>query len=885
MSVWSRIANVFRGQRVNREIDEELETHVREAIADGYDPVEARRLLGPALRHREASRDARLVVWMESLRADAVFGFHQLKKARVTSAAAVLSLALAMGACMSAFRLMDALLLRPLPVAEPERLFIALREGPGPDGQPRTAESFSYPLFREMRAAVKGRAELLAISNATRTDITHAPNNEVEKAYRQYVSGWTFDSLGLRPALGRLFTEQDDAKPGGHPYAVLSHEYWTRRFGADPRVLGRTFRLGNAVYEIIGVVGEGFTGTQPGTFVDIFVPTMMNTPSIGSVNAFWIRTFVRPQPGTRPEPLAANMNAVYRAMEQERAKTFTNMPKHIASGYPRDRVVVEPASAGLSAMQRNYSLSLRTLGVLVGLVLLISCANIANLMTARATARNREMALRVSIGAGRARLIQMVLAESAWLAALATIAGGLFAAWSAPLVVRLINPPGDPARLNLSFDWRLLGFGVALAFAATVLFGLAPAFRASGVKPANALKGGDDPHARRRMMHALIAAQVAFCFVVLVVGTLFVSTYDRLIDQPSGYSSERLLALETVAARPQASVHWAQVASHLQSVPGVEAVAYSEWPIMSGEMSNNFISINGAPPSDILTFFLPVSPGWIDAMKIRLLDGRDFRPEEVNPGAVLVNQEFARRYFDGQNPVGKFFDVPQQDVPPQRHRIVGMVGDARYDSMRKPMVPVAYVPYQSVDAKGAPRPNARAAYMVRTTSTDPLALAPVLRREVSKVRSDFRVSNIRTQHEIDAAHTIRERLLAMLAMFFCATALLLAGVGLYGVLDYSVLQRRREIGIRLAIGARASNIVRSVTRDVFAMVLLGAVVGLAGGVASEKYIRSLLFGVKTTDLGMLLLPAAAILAVALLAAVPAIHRAIRINPAKLLRAD
>jgi hypothetical protein len=270
MSLLSRIANVFRGRGLSQEIDEELQSHIDEAIRQGREPAEARRAFGSALRHREESRDIRLIAWLDSLRADAVFGWRQLRKNKVTSAAAILSLALAIGACTSAFRLIDALFLRPLPISEPERLYAISTEGLDVDGKPLSGDSWSYPLFRLMRAAARNEAELIAISGAERTDLTYASDQDMEKAYRQYVSGWMFTSFGLRPALGRLLTENDDLKPGAHPYAVLSHDYWTRRFGRDPKVIGRTFRMGNDLYQIIGVSEAPFAGTETGTVTDIF---------------------------------------------------------------------------------------------------------------------------------------------------------------------------------------------------------------------------------------------------------------------------------------------------------------------------------------------------------------------------------------------------------------------------------------------------------------------------------------------------------------------------------------------------------------------------------------------------------------------------------------
>jgi predicted permease len=531
-------------------------------------------------------------------------------------------------------------------------------------------------------------------------------------------------------------------------------------------------------------------------------------------------------------------------------------------------------------MQKNYRVSLAALAVLVALVLLIACANVANLMTAQAAARAREMALRVSIGAGRWRLVQPVLVESAILAFLAAVLGGLFAWWSAPFVVSRINPPHNPARLSLPADWRVLGFGLVLTLGVMLLFGLAPALRASAVKPVSALKGGEDPHSRRRLMHALIAAQAAFCFLVLFVAGLFAATFERLSNRPTGFSAERLLTLDTVAQRAQPPVLWEQVAEHLRAVPGVEKVALAEWPLLGGGSGNSFVSINGAPPGPVLAYFLNISPGWIDAMKIPLIDGRDFRTSDTSLEVALVNETFARQFFNGERAIGKSFERGRE-----RFRIVGLVRDAPYHNMREPSLPVAYLPFHSIDAKGVPQPVRGGTFIVRTYSSNPLALASILRQEVPLARPEFRVSNIRTQLEINQSHTVRERLLAMLALFFAVVALLLAGVGLYGVLDYSVLQRRREIGIRMAIGAPAASIARLVTVEVFTMVLVGALAGVTLGMASVRYIEALLYQVKPTGLAMLALPAFTILAAALLAALPTVFHALRIDPAAMLRAE
>jgi len=881
MSLWSRIANVFRSDLLSREIDEELQSHIQEAIEQGRDPAEVRNWFGPALRHRDASHDVRAIAWLDSLRADTVFGLRQLKKNTVTSAAAILSLGLAIGACTSAFRLIDALLLRHLPVAQPELLYALSRHEIFFDGTPQTFDGWAYPVFRLMRAAVKNQAELIAISYAERTDLTYGSDQEMEKAHVQYVSGWMFGSLGLRPALGSLFTENDDLEPGAHPYAVISHDYWEHRFGKDRKVVGRTFKLGNRLYQIAGVAGESFTGTEPGTMIDIFLPTMMNR-FVNRSDSTWHRTLAMLKPGVAVEPIREKLDAISLAFEQERARGFTNMSKQSIENYLRQTVLLEPAPSGASDLQNDNRRSLVALAVLVGLVLLIACANVANLLTAQAAARAREMALRVSIGAGRWRLVQLVLVESAVLAFLAAAVGGLFAWWSAPFVVARINPPDNPARLILPADWRVLGFGLALTLGVTFLFGLAPALRASAVKPASTLKGGEDPHSRRRLMHALIAAQVAVCFLVLFLAALFAATFDRLSNQPTGFSAERVLTLDTVTERAQPPAFWDQVAEHLRTVPGVETVALAGWPLLSGNGWNDSISVNG---SEDLAYFLNVSPGWTDAMKIPFIYGGDFRASDTYPDAAIVNNTFVKRYFRDVNPIEKTFDQVEDEGGRQRLQIVGVVRDARYRGIRQPIPPVVYVPFHSIDNKGAVKTVVRGTFIVRTSGPNPLALASILRQEVHRAGSEFRVSNIRTQLEINQALTVRERLLAMLALFFAVVALLLAGVGLYGVLDYSVLQRRREIGIRMALGAQAADVARRVTVDVFSMVLVGALAGLALGMASARSIEALLYQVKATDLRMLVLPSLTIFVVALLAALPAVIRAVRIDPVTMLRAE
>jgi len=826
----------------------------------------------------------KLVSSPHSLHGDFVFGFRQIRKHKTLSAAAILSLALAIGACTSAFRLIDAVLLRPLPISHPERLYDLVRRGVDPGGHFRLSDSEDYPLFQKLRAAAAGQADLIAVSFADRTDLTFGNDNEMEKAYRQYVSGWMFSDLGLQPALGRLLTQSDDATPGAHPYAVISYDYWKGRFGRDPNVIGRSFRIGDDLYQIVGVAPEGFTGTEPGTAVDLFLPTMMN-PWVTRDDAGWLRVLPLIQPGVSPDQVLDRIRAPFQDEQERRAKTFTNtMSARRLHDFLHQQLLLAPVAAGVSQMQKDYRAALLSLCVLVALLLLIACANVANLMAAQASARSREMALRLSIGASRWRLVQLMLAEGTWLAMLAAVLGAVFAWWSAPLVVRMINPPDHPVHLVLPADWRVLGFGLALTIVVMLMFCSGPALRASSVRPLSALKGSDNPYSKRHLMHALVGAQAAFCFVVLLVGALFVSSFERLKERPIGFSAERLLALDVVTQQPQPSEYWEQVAQQLRTVPGVEGAALAGWPLLSGIGWNGFISLHDGPISDDLAYFLGVSPEWRNMMRIPLLEGRDLRPDESFPSGALVNQAFANRYFPNQPALGQWFKKTQGENNFARMQVVGIVGDARYRDMREPITPTAYVPFLG-GLTGTRKTVKQATIMVRTSARKPLALGSTLRHEVTRARPGFRVSNLETQQEINDAQTIRERVLASLSLFFSVVALLLAGIGLYGVLNYSVLQRRHEIAIRMAVGAQAGDIVRRITADAFSMVITGSLVGLALGLVSVRYISTLLYQTSVADPRMIAIPGVALLLAAIASALRPSVRAVQIQPAELLRSD
>jgi predicted permease len=449
-------------------------------------------------------------------------------------------------------------------------------------------------------------------------------------------------------------------------------------------------------------------------------------------------------------------------------------------------------------------------------------------------------------------------------------------------VLSLVNPPDNPARLALPADWRVLLFGFALIILVVLLLGLLPALRASAVRPVAALKGGEDPHSPRRLMRGAIAVQVAFCVLVLFLSSLFVASFQRLQNRPLGFSADRLLLLETVAGKGQLPVVWNQTAETLRAAPGVNSVAISRWPLLGRIRINSDISINGAPPSPTPAWFLNVSPGWLSTMKIPLVSGRDFRPEDTSPGAAIVNETFVKTFFPGQDPIGRTFERgPTQPV----NKIVGVTPDVPYDDLREPSRAVFYVPFDEIDVKSAPSVVDFATFAIHTDAQNPLALADSLRQLIAQSHNGLRVSNITTQLDLVRDQTVRERLIAMLAAFFAAVALLLAGIGLYAVLNYSVLQRRREIGIRMAIGSSRAGIVCLVTLNVFLTIALGGCAGVALGFGAARYVESLFYQVKATDADMIALPTCSVLLSALVATLPAVLRALRTDPTEILRSE
>ena len=885
-----RLVGRGRHGRRDADLEEELRLHL-ELAADqehrhGAAPSEAARRArlraGGAAQAMEALRDQRSLPAIDALGADLVFGWRQIARHRAASLSVVLSLGLAMGAMLAAFRLVDAVLLRPLAVADPSRLFVVSRTVGTADTSPEDRDDFDYATYRKYVAVAAGEADLMMMGMAVRRAIVIGAG-EPETAVQQFVSGNVFASLGLRPALGRLIGDRDDVVPDGHPVVVITHDFWRRRFGGDPQIIGRSWRMSGRLYEIIGVLQRGFNGTEPGAITEFFVPSMMNPDALKNEGWTWFRLWIRPKPGIDPERVQALLQARFHADQVERAKGFApDAPRWRIDAFLSERVLLQPAGAGASRMQKTFRRPLWIVATLAALLLLIACANVANLLLARAMARKTEMALRVSIGAARRRLIQLMLIESALLTLLACAVGAVFAWWAAPFVVSMLAPADRPVRLILDLDWRTIATAMALTTIVTMLFGLLPALRASAASPLDALKETRGPRAHRRIADALVAAPMAFCVFLLFGASLFIDTFDRLQRRPLGFTANDLLHVSVESSRRHMPDDWARLAASLRDIPQVESAAVAGWAPLSGNRWRYAVTVAGRPRPENAPYWVSVSPGYFATMQMPLLEGREFRAGDQSPGrddndrpipgVAIVNQSFARAYFDGRSPVGQRVAVDSLGTTIE---IVGLAADAVYFSVRETIQPGVFVPLEG-------RYGAR--ILVRTAAT-----AADLRHDLRRALSDFdpamQLENAAPFNALVEQQTIRERLLAALSTFFAVLALALAVIGIYGVLNYAVARERREIGLRMALGARPGHVVTLVTSRLLGIVGLGALVGVACGVAVGGLMETLLFEIEPTDPLALGRPLLALAVAAALAVVPPAIRAVRIDPAQTIRTE
>ena len=885
------MANVFRSSVVDRVLDEEMQFHiearVEDLVAAGMTrqaaELAASRQFGNRLRLRESSRDIKLLPWLESLFKDSRFALRIFRKNIVVTGAAIASLTLALGACLAAFSLIDALILRPLPVREPERL-VYLTFPTYSAGFP-LGSNFSYPLFSRLRDSARNDVELFAASSdETRRRVTFQNAAAEDEVRVQFVAGDAFSVLGVRPAVGRLLTSADDVTPGAHAVAVASHSFWRRRFGADPSVVGSAFTFGEKRLEIVGVAQDSFTGIEPGRLVDLWVPiAMYDVEGFTFTNPEWnwLKVLGRVNPGVTPERARDVLQGPFSEFRRElmAVRRGPADPPDRVARYINTPLMLPSAANGPSGLRSQFDRPLWILSVLVGLVLLISVSNLANLYLARGAVREHEMSVRLSIGASRVRLVQQMLIESLLLAAVASFFGLLFARVAGPLIIEMLAPSTSPVYLELRTDWRLLAFLCIAGALTTILFGLIPALRASRVAPIGVLRGGQ-PRATSRtgLPRPLVAVQVGFSLAILFVAGLFLLSFGRLANTDVGFDRDGVL-LVRVESRDRLDPEMARIAGlqlleRVRSVPGVSNASSSMWPLFSQGGAISRVRVAGHESDTFSPGHLPVSPGFFETMRIRLVAGRDFLPsdsEPLQPTAVIVNEAFARRYFGGASPIGRVYDRTGQP-PPVRQEIVGVVTDVRGDLRSLPL-PTVYIPL-----RGFRTMQVRAA-------GDPLALTAVIDREVRATHPSLRPTAFTLQATQVANTLLRERLMALLSSFFAAVGLLMAAVGLYGVLSYSVVRRTREIGIRMALGARSGALVIAIVRDAALMTGVGIIAGLAGGLYLSGFVKGLLHAVYPTDALSIVMPIGCLLLTAFLAAVPAARRASRLDPVEALRSE
>jgi predicted permease len=893
MSLWSRLANMLRTSRVERDLDAELSFHLEqrtaELMASGLDrdaaAAEARRRFGNPLRWREQSRDLKLMPWLDSILRDVRMGLRTLRKNAGVTSAAVASLSLALGACVAAFSLLDALILRPLPVRQPDRLVYLASPTDNPE-RPE-ADTFNDPLFVRLRDASRGYVDLFGMSTQVIRPVKYADGGgEKERVRTQYVSGDAFALLGVGAAAGRLIALADDAAPGASPVAVVSYLYWQRRFGGDPAVVGRWFALDDErarqsrQFQIVGVAERTFAGIEPGRPTDVWLPYAMYNPrAFGNYDFGWFRILGRLRDGVTAGQAQPVVQTTFTNVRRERAIRPDRSPEAVAR-YVATPLFLRPAVNGPSPLRREFARSLWILAGIAALVLLIAGSNVANLFLARTAAREHELSLRLSIGASRGRLIQQVLIESALVAAFACGRGLLFSSIAAPAVVAMLAPPDDPVFLDLRLDWRVLAFAAAMALLTTALFGLVPALRASGVAPLTALKTGGRAGTRVGVMRPFVAMQAGFGLIVLFVGGLLVLSFARLANVNPGFTSSNLLLVslgttERVDGPRQRAMVLASLA-HVRDVPGVESVSSAEFGALGRPWTHNF-RLPGTQQEWLEVGVSPVAPGYFETMRIPLVTGRGFldRDMDERATAVVVNEAFAARFYGRDVAIGRILDTRFGESDSEGgHEIVGVVANTRHD-LRKPAEPTVYIP---LTARGSSTIAVRMA-------GDADAAAAKLRDAVRTANPLLRVTGVRTQNAVIGQTLLRERLLALLSGFFAAVGLVLAAVGLYGVLSYAVLQRTREIGIRVALGSRQRAVGRTIFVDAAASAAVGVAAGLAGGLYLSRFVTALLFEVRPSDFWSIALPVATLLGAACVAAILPALRAARVDPVVALRCD
>src|SRR6266705_654825 len=855
---------------------------------------------------KDGARGLTVLGWLDTVLRDLKYTFRMLVRTPGFTAVAVLTLALGIGANTAIFTLLDQVLLRLLPVKDPQRLFLLSMRGRH-HGTHWGGNAISLPMFRDFQNHNEVFSGMFC-RFPVEASVTFGGN--AERVQTELVSGTYFDVLGVGPALGRTLLPEDDRVPGGHPVVVLSYNYWKTQFSGDPGVVGKTLIVDNHSFTVVGVAQAGFDGAEPGYAAKLFFPVMMQ-PQIFAFtsNLFtdrrsrWVNAFGRLKPGvTQAQAKASLQPFMHSMLEMEvREAAFSHASAFAREQFLKCWIDVLPGSQGRQEFRRELSTPLWVLMATTGVVLLIACANIANLLLARATRRQKEIAVRLAIGASRARIIRQLLTETISLAALGGMVGLGIAFWADKALLR-IYLPADSTDLNISTlpDFRILVFTLGVTVLTGVVFGLVPAFQTTRPDVGRVLKdeagavvGGGHAGLRK----TLVVAQVALSLLLLIGAGLFLRSLKNLSNLGPGFPAERLVGFNIDPSLggyiPERSkIYYQQLTNALSSIPGVQSVGLASMRILENNEWDSSMTVEGytpAKPEDRAQPYMnQISPGYFATLGVPIVAGRDFRlnddqevkrgsePDRWTPTTVMINEKFAKRFFPGRNPIGLHMGFGSDPGTSTEMEIIGIVKDIKYTNLRDEIPEQAYVPYMGSHFLGSMTVYLR-------TAVDPNLLMPTVREKVRELDANLPIYGLRTTETQINNSLVTERMIASLSTVFGFLATMLAVIGLYGVMSYTVAQRTREIGIRMALGAEQGNVVWMVMRDVLRLIGIGVVAGIPAALALTRVVESQLFGLTGHDPRTLAIATVALTVVACTAGyIPAL-RASRLDPMKALR--
>ena len=904
MSWLARIQNVFRHRRLSQELDDELAFHVAERIDDlvagGMDKHEARRIamraFGNYTFQKESTRDMDIAGWLDSTVGDLRYALRQLRLNPGFTTVAVLSLALGIGANAAMFQLLDALRLRPLPVKAPSELAAV-------DFPPKTFVSgwyssrntaFTYAQYEQIQANQKAFSGMLAFGQA-RFNLSRG--GEVHYAEAYVISPNFLNVLGVVPILGRDFTTEDDNPACGSPGVLISYPFWQREYGGDRGVLGRLISLEGRNFPVIGVTPPDFFGLEPGHRFDVAVPlcadNRFSKDGKGRMtvrHAWWLSLVGRLKPGWTLEKASQHFHEISPAVFRESLPEIYR--PDAAKRYLDNKMLLVSAASGISSLREEYENPLWILLGTTTLVLLIACANLANLLLARASAREREIAVRQAMGASRFRLACQMMAESLLLATLGGVLGAFLAQALSQGLVTFLDAGDQQIYIRLGVDWRMFGFTAGLAFLTCVLFGLAPALRATRSAPSVAMHGGGrgstSTRERNGMRKTLVVVQVALSLVLLVGALLFGRSARNLLTTPTGFQTGGLLVATVDVKLPNFNPErrggvFQELRERISRIPGV----VSTGGILMAPFSHSAWNEKVHPDSDASPtggkegWMNRVSPGYFQMMQTAFVAGRDFtqHDDKTAPKVAIVNEAFAKSVFGGQNPVGHTFRVEEEAGKADRViQVVGVVKNTKYRALREDFRAIAFLPLEQSE-------EFPTSLSIVARTRGPLSgVMAGIREQLSQVNPGLLVEFSMLDAEMEKT-ALRERLMANLSGGFGLLAALLSTLGLYGILSFLVARRRNEIGVRMALGADRAAVLSLVLKDAGRLLLIGLVVGLAGSFALSRYAESLLYQLQPNDPATLAMAVALLSATALAAGFLPAHRAAHIDPIVTLREE